>query len=107
MTETTYTVTELSGRELAALVQGSDRIKLVMAPINVSPTEAAKLLGISKTLVYTELVGRADFPSFKIGSRCLIPVRELREWASAQASGQKEAAGAANTDGGKGTPHSS
>lgn len=91
MNELTYTVTELTDKELAALVQGSDRVKLVMAPITVSPTTAAVLLGVSRTMIY-ELMGRADFPSFKAGTRCLIPVRELREWVTAQAGGQREAA---------------
>lgn len=69
----------------------SEKVELVMEPITVSPTEAAALLGISRTTVY-EVMGRADFPSFKVGARCLIPVRELRDWAAAQAEGQKEAA---------------
>lgn len=69
----------------------SEKVELVMEPITVSPTTAAVLLGVSRTMVY-ELMGRADFPSFKAGSRCLIPVRELKDWAAAQAGGQKEAA---------------
>lgn len=69
----------------------SEKVELVMEPIAVSPAEAAVLLGISRTTVY-EVMGRADFPSFKVGARCLIPVRELKDWAAAQAEGQKEAA---------------
>ena len=51
--------------------------------ICVSPTQAAALLGVSRPTVY-QLMGRADFPSFKVGSRRMIPVRELREWAGKQ-----------------------
>lgn len=69
----------------------SERVELIMEPIAVSPATAAVLLEISKSTLY-ELMGRTDFPSFKIGNRCLIPVRELREWAAVQAIGQKEAA---------------
>lgn len=87
MAELTYTVTELADRELAALVQGNDRIKLVMAPIAVKPAEAAALLGVSKPVLY-QMMGRTDFPSFKEGARCLIPVRELRDWAGKRARGE-------------------
>lgn len=69
----------------------SERVVLNMEPIAVSPAEAAALLGVSRTTIY-EMMGRADFPSFKVGARCLIPVRELRGWAAIQAGGQKEAA---------------
>lgn len=69
----------------------SERVELIMEPVTVSPAIAADLLGVSKPTLYT-LMGRADFPSFKAGSRCLIPVRELKAWAAAQVAGQKEAA---------------
>ncbi len=69
----------------------SERVELIMEPVTVSPAIAADLLGVSRPTLYT-LMGRADFPSFKAGSRCLIPVRELKDWAAAQAAGQKEAA---------------
>lgn len=49
----------------------------------VSPDECATLLGVSKPTVYT-LVHRADFPSFKLGARTLIPMDGLRSWISRQ-----------------------
>lgn len=52
----------------------------------LSITEAAKLLGVSRPTMYT-LVNRADFPSFRVGSRRLIPVDGLRDWMAKQASG--------------------
>lgn len=89
MNELTFTVTQLADTELAALVQGSERVKLIMAPIAVKPEEAAQLLGVSKQLLY-QMMGRADFPSFKVGARCLIPVRELRDWVGKRARGELE-----------------
>lgn len=44
-----------------------------------SPTEAAKVLGVSKPTVYT-LIRRQGFPSLKVGTRTLIPADGLREW---------------------------
>lgn len=55
-----------------------------LEPMAVSAQEAARLLGVSKPKVY-ELMGRADFPSFKLGSRTLISVDGLRSWVKAQA----------------------
>ena len=50
-----------------------------LEPLAVSAPEAARLLGVSKPTVY-QLMNRADFPAFKIGTRTLISVEELREW---------------------------
>ena len=56
----------------------------VMEPLAVSPAKAAELLGVSRPKVY-ELMGRDDFPSFKLGGRSLISVAGLREWVDEQA----------------------
>lgn len=48
--------------------------------------EAAELLGIGRNLMYT-IINRADFPSFVVGSRRLIPTDGLREWVRKQAEG--------------------
>ena len=45
----------------------------------VSPTEAAKLLGISRSKMY-QLIYRKDFPAFKLDGRILISVERLRDW---------------------------
>ena len=50
-----------------------------LEPLAVSAPEAARLLGVSKPTVY-QLMNRADFPAFKIGTRTLISVEGLREW---------------------------
>lgn len=55
-----------------------------MEPMAVSAVEAARLLGVSKPKVY-ELMGREDFPAFKLGGRTLISVEGLRAWVKAQA----------------------
>lgn len=52
----------------------------------VSATEAAKMLDISRPTLYT-LIRRDDFPSFKIGTRTLIPVKSLQDWVEKQANG--------------------
>lgn len=54
-----------------------------LEPLAVSAAEAAKLLGVSKPTVY-QYIGRADFPSFKLGNRTLISVDGLREWVKRQ-----------------------
>lgn len=55
-------------------------------PMAVSAAEAARLLGISRPKVY-ELLGREDFPAFKLGGRTLISVDGLRRWVEQQAGG--------------------
>lgn len=57
-----------------------------LEPLAVSAPEAARLLGVSKPKVY-ELMGREDFPSFKLGGRTLISVDGLRAWVQRQAEG--------------------
>jgi len=54
-----------------------------LEPLAISALEAARLLGVSKPKVY-ELMGRADFPSFKVGGRTLVSVAGLREWVKKQ-----------------------
>ena len=55
-----------------------------LEPMAVSAVEAARLLGVSKPKVY-ELMGREDFPAFKLGGRTLISVEGLRAWVKAHA----------------------
>ena len=55
---------------------------------NVS--EAAEVLGLSRPTLY-QLMGRADFPAFKIGRRTLISADGLRAWVQRQAEGNRDA----------------
>ena len=55
-----------------------------LEPLAVSAAEAARLLGVSRPTIY-QYIGRADFPSFKLGNRTLIYVDGLREWVKRQA----------------------
>lgn len=55
-----------------------------LEPLAVSAAEAARLLGVSRPVVY-KYIGRADFPAFKLGNRTLIYVDGLREWVRCQA----------------------
>lgn len=48
-----------------------------------SPTETAQALGVSRPTVY-QLMKRADFPAFKVGTRTLVSAEGLREWVRAQ-----------------------
>lgn len=54
-----------------------------LEPLAVSAAEAARLLGVSRPTIY-QYIGRADFPSFKLGNRTLIAVDGLRAWVRAQ-----------------------
>jgi len=63
-------------------------------PIAVGLDAAAELLGITEAHLRrfrTEL----RIPCFRIGSRLLFPVRELRDWAAAQAEPEQPQAAAA------------
>ena len=52
-----------------------------------SVPEAAELLGISKSLVYT-LIGRNEIPYCRVGEkRILIPANKLDEWLNQQTVG--------------------
>ena len=53
--------------------------------IGLSVTEAAALLGVSRPTVY-ELINRADFPSFRIGTRRVISRAGLERWVEEQAA---------------------
>ena len=49
----------------------------------ISVPEAAEMLRLSKTTVYT-LIHRDDFPVVRLGGRTLINVRKLQEWVDGQ-----------------------
>lgn len=55
----------------------------------ISVSEAAELMGVSVPLVY-QLVKRADFPAFKLGTRTLISRRLLEVWLDKEAGGSDE-----------------
>ncbi|MFG6352592.1 MAG: helix-turn-helix domain-containing protein [Oscillospiraceae bacterium] len=54
-----------------------------MDKLAVGTTEAARLLGISRPTLY-RLIGRTDFPSFRVGGRVLISVAGLQDWIDRQ-----------------------
>lgn len=51
--------------------------------VTLSVTEVAEVLGVSRPVVY-QLLHRADFPSFKIGNRTVVPRLALEQWANDQ-----------------------
>lgn len=54
--------------------------------ILVSPTEAMKILGVSRCMLYDNLLKRDDFPAFRIKgcSRYFINRQLLQKWADKQ-----------------------
>lgn len=55
-----------------------------LTPIAISVSEAARLLGVSRPKVY-QLMQQEHLPSFKVGTRTLIPVADLHKWVTARA----------------------
>lgn len=55
-----------------------------MDKLAYSSTETAQVLGVSRPTVY-QLMKRADFPVFKVGSRTLVSAEGLRAWVRTQA----------------------
>lgn len=49
-----------------------------------TPSEVATKLGISKDLVYKELVYKPGFPIIRIGKRILIPADSFHRWLNEQ-----------------------
>lgn len=60
-----------------------------LSPLAVSAAEAARLLGVSRPTLY-QYIGRADFPSFKLGNRVLVSVAGLQAWIEQQAKAVAE-----------------
>lgn len=52
-------------------------------PLAVSPTDAARLLGVGRTRLYEEL-SSGDLPSFRLGRRRLIRVTAIEAWIKAR-----------------------
>lgn len=55
-----------------------------LTPIAISVSEAARLLGVSRPKIY-QLMQQDHLPSFKVGTRTLIPVADLHKWVTARA----------------------
>lgn len=50
-----------------------------LEPLAVSAAEAARLLGVSRPIIY-QYIHQDGFPAFKLGTRTLISVDGLRAW---------------------------
>jgi len=48
-------------------------------PLALSVVDAARMLGISRTLAY-EAVARGELPSVRVGRRIVVPRRALHEF---------------------------
>lgn len=57
--------------------------KIIRSPLTCSVEEAAKILGISRSMAY-QLVRSEGFPTVKIGRRLLVSVKGLERWVEAQ-----------------------
>lgn len=54
--------------------------------IFLSPTQAMKVLGVGRNMMYEDLLKRKDFPCIKIGKKYFINRELLQEWADKQCS---------------------
>lgn len=54
-----------------------------LEPLAVRPSEAARLVDVSRTTFY-RWMHRADFPVIRLGGCTRIPVDGLREWIAKQ-----------------------
>lgn len=50
----------------------------------LSVAEAAEALGITRQCLYSNLLHRKDFPSFKVGRRTLVSAEALDRWIAEQ-----------------------
>ena len=57
--------------------------KIIRSPLTCSVEEAAKILGVSRSMAY-QLVRSEGFPTVKIGRRILVSVKGLERWVEAQ-----------------------
>lgn len=60
-----------------------------LEPLAVSAAEAARLLGVSRPMIY-QYIHQDGFPAFKLGTRTLISVDGLRAWIVKQAEVKAE-----------------
>ncbi len=64
-------------------------------PLAVSPTEAARIAGIGRTMLYEEIT--ADrIRSLKVGKRRLITIEAIKDWLKAREA--ENASGAGSSD---------
>lgn len=61
-----------------------DENKIIRSPLTCSVEEAAKILGVSRSMAY-QLVRSEGFPTVKIGRRLLVSVKGLERWVEEQA----------------------
>lgn len=52
--------------------------------ILISPTEAMKVLGVGRNMMYENLLKRDDFPKMRIQNKYFINRELLQEWANKQ-----------------------
>jgi excisionase family DNA binding protein len=53
--------------------------KIPPAPIAVSPRDAARIAGVSRSRIY-ELISAGELPAYKDGARTLILVADIEAW---------------------------
>jgi excisionase family DNA binding protein len=53
--------------------------KIPPTPLAVSPRDAARLMGVSRSRIY-ELINAGELPAYKDGSRTLILVADIQAW---------------------------
>lgn len=59
------------------------QLAAAMQPLAVSPNEAARLIGIGRTMLYAALAD-GTLSSLKVGKRRLITVEAIKDWLKAR-----------------------
>lgn len=80
MVLTNVFVDEISQAIVKALKNTGAKLQDDDAPVVYTPAEVAKRLGVSKDLVYKDLIHRPGFPVKRIGKRIVIPAEQFRQW---------------------------
>lgn len=53
----------------------------------LTASEAAQALGISRSKLYSDLLGREDFPTVRLGGSIRINKKKLQAWIDARTGG--------------------
>jgi excisionase family DNA binding protein len=72
----------------AAARQSPRGLEPVVDPLAVSIKAAARMIGVSRTVLY-QLINGGEIPSFTVGRRRLLAIAELRRFVAERAGGDR------------------
>ena len=55
-----------------------------MKQLTITVSEASRILGLSRPMIYTKLLNDPSFPAFRVGNRWLISTEGLHQWIANQ-----------------------